>query len=179
MLLLLITAIIVLSCLIGIILKKVGAKYIIVSSAALLIFVFQLINVLSQETKIILDNDILQIISQQKWDDVNKLSEMGFENYGEYYIIHYDNEDYLCRIKVTIQKDNFPTLKNEFQNFSYNAYESGLGCFDINRLFTKENIVTRRCYIHLNNVEIYILEDNFEKSPVAFKEFFKQLYKDL
>jgi hypothetical protein len=113
-------------------------------------------------------------ISEINWKDKNTLEKMGFSNYDDYYIAHYDSDEYMCSIIVQKNKDIPKNVKYK-NGIGYKIYEEGSGIFSFNHLFGSDNSVIRRYFLYLDGVTIRVTEDNIKSKSPVFTEFIKKI----
>jgi hypothetical protein len=146
------------------------SAFIIISAVVCLIF--SVLNAITSEKTIKPSETTLNQISQINWSDEENLLKIGFEDIKNGYT--YFDPNY--RIHIT-KTDEIPEKISEYKNYKYKFSEIGLGWFELSRLWTKEPFVERRWIIYVDNIEIYIVEDNTEGSPYIFEEVIAKFYE--
>ena len=146
------------------------SAFIIISAVVCLIF--SILNAVTSEKTIKPSETTLNQISQINWSDEENLLKIGFEDIENGYT--YSDPNY--RIHIT-KTDEIPEKISEYKNYKYKCSEIGLGWFELSRLWTKEPFVERRWIIYMDNIEIYVDEDNTEGSPYIFEEVIDKLYE--
>lgn len=139
-------------------------------SIIIVIFAIQIVNFCSQTKEFSLSPKTFEQISSINWKSEEELNRIGFSKHDEYYISHYDSDEYLCSIVVQTTSEIPKNLKY-INDIGYKIYEERRGVFSFKRLYSMENCVIRRYFIYVDDVVIKVTEDNMENSPSAFSNF--------
>ena len=172
----LLVVIFVIYIVINLILKKKVTSFCVKAFViAVLILGLQIVNFASQTRKIPLSDKFFNNVQAIKWQDTEKLEKLGFFDYGDYYIIHKDTDDYMCYIKVEKSTD-IPDGYKKHDGIYYKAEEGSSGIFSSQRLFSKDGYkVTRRCTIYVKGMEIHIEESNYNNCDLVFPQLLEEL----
>ena len=138
-------------------------------------------NLISTSEEIQISNTTLEQILQINWNDEKSLLKLGFEKGADgHHLLNNDNDEIVYSLSVsplTNEKD-IPANMNKYNNVSYKAEESKIGKLDIRRIWLKEIHVSRRYIVHINNMEIYMREENTENSPYKFEKIIDTLFSN-
>ena len=142
-------------------------------------------NLISTSKEIQISNTTLEQISQINWNDEKLLLELGFEKgEGGYHFLNDDGYHFTNNYDV-IYSLTISSLENEkdmnadlykYKNILYKAEESKIGKLDIRRLWLKEIHVTRRYIVYVDDLEIYMREDNIEDSLNEFEKIINTIF---
>lgn len=156
--------------------KSISFYSISILSIATILLIFQIINFSTQTKEFSLSKKTFRQISEINWSDENELKNLGFLEHNEYYISHYDSDNYLC--SIVVQKTNETHNDLKYTNeLGYKIYEERNGIFSFQRLLSSQNSIIRRYFIYVDDVTIKVTEDNVEGAPLAFSQFIEKISK--
>ena len=139
-------------------------------------------NLISTSEEIQISNTTLEQILQINWNDEKSLLKLGFEKGADgHYLLNIDNDDeivYSLSVSPLTNEKDIPANMNKYNNVSYKAEESKIGKLDIRRIWLKKIHVSRRYIVHINNMEIYMREENAENSPYKFEKIIDTLFSN-
>jgi len=154
--------------------RKFSSQNIVILSIVTILLILQIVNISTQRKEFSLSEKTFGQISEINWSDEDELKNLGFSEHDEYYISHYDSDDYMCSIIVQKTKATPENLKYT-NGIGYEIYEERLGIFDFKRLFSSENHVYRRYFLYIDSVTIKVTEDNIENRPPSFAQFIEKI----